>query len=255
MSFNIRTVDLNKLNTLTKYPSIPTYHKKLEEQQGVLVADHIELPDQVIVTEKVNGVNSRIIFTPDNCYIVGSREELLYGRGDIVANDLSQIVSVLRPVAERSAPVGALCVFYFEVFGCKGLPESRQYITKGWMPSCRLFDVAYVENCEEVLSWPIEKIAGHRDHGGLLFGREHELELSGHLSEVQIVPRKWAAKPPTDLAGTYEWLKDVMPTTLCKIDATGLGKPEGVVVRTEDRSVIAKIRYEDYERTFRKRAK
>jgi hypothetical protein len=40
--------------------------------------------------------------------------------------------------------------------------------------------------------------------------------------------------------------------SLCNLGG-GLGKAEGVVVRTPDRSVIAKLRFEDYDRTLRAR--
>jgi hypothetical protein len=40
----------------------------------------------VIATEKVDGTNSRVICLPDGCSLLGSREELLYGKGDLIGN-------------------------------------------------------------------------------------------------------------------------------------------------------------------------
>lgn len=70
---------------MTKYPSILTYHKLGEK--GKLL-DEVQVPfDQpAILAEKIDGVNSRIIIFPDGLYIIGSREELLYAKGDLIGN-------------------------------------------------------------------------------------------------------------------------------------------------------------------------
>src|SRR6188768_1972097 len=84
-----RTVDLRNpellaaLNTATKYPSIPTYHKfgekgRLTEELNVI------FKGAVIGTEKIDGTNTRIILPPGNDYIIGSREELLFSGGDLL---------------------------------------------------------------------------------------------------------------------------------------------------------------------------
>ncbi len=44
-------------------------------------------------------------------------------------------------------------------------------------------------------------------------------------------------------------------STRCKLDEGADGVPEGVVVRSPDRSAIAKIRREDYDRTLKRRKK
>lgn len=58
---------------------------------------------------------------------------------------------------------------------------------------------------------------------------------------------------PIGLDDTYEWLKSILPRSRATTDETGTGKPEGVIVRNYHRTKIAKIRYEDYEKTFRRR--
>jgi hypothetical protein len=57
---------------------------------------------------------------------------------------------------------------------------------------------------------------------------------------------------PEGHAEVLEWLRCTIPTSHCALDATGLGRPEGLVVRNADRSQIAKIRFEDYERHLRR---
>jgi len=61
-----------------------------------------------------------------------------------------------------------------------------------------------------------------------------------------------AAELPTDLAETYRFLLK-FESSGCKLDEDANGVPEGIVVRSSDRSRIAKIRREDYERTLKRR--
>lgn len=62
--FNVRQTDLQRLNSLTKYPSIPTYHT-LDPKDGCLVAEAVRFDGDVIATEKIDGTNARLICLPD----------------------------------------------------------------------------------------------------------------------------------------------------------------------------------------------
>jgi hypothetical protein len=63
MALDVREVDSSALNSLTKYPSIPTYHT-LDAGNGGLLETSIDFEGRVIGTEKVHGTNSRIISLP-----------------------------------------------------------------------------------------------------------------------------------------------------------------------------------------------
>lgn len=76
MTFDVRNMDLSALNSLTKYPSIPTYHD-LDPANGSLLNTTVAYTGPVIGTEKIDGTNSRIVSLPDGTYILGSREEFL----------------------------------------------------------------------------------------------------------------------------------------------------------------------------------
>src|SRR5687767_1954189 len=93
-AFNVRTADLKAINSMTKYPSIPTYHA-LDPRDGSLLEETIPFSGMVIGTEKIDGTNSRIILLPDGTYLLGSREELLYARGDLIGNPALGIVDAL----------------------------------------------------------------------------------------------------------------------------------------------------------------
>lgn len=70
--FDVRTASLRAVNSMTKYPSIPTYHA-LDTKNGCLLGETVPLAGPVILTEKVDGTNARIIALPDGSWIIGSR--------------------------------------------------------------------------------------------------------------------------------------------------------------------------------------
>lgn len=248
--------DLQKLNSATKYPSILTYHGLGE--RGALTEDRVHEWDdseEVTLTEKVDGTNSRVIRTPDKDWFIGSREELLTAKGDRVPNPALGIVEAIRPVAERleGDDYPGLLVFFLETYG-KGIGgNGKQYSGEGKVGH-RLFDVAYVPL--EVLDWDRERIASWRDNGGQRFAQEANLHRAAVKEGLALTPRLGTIKAsalPRDVEGTYKWLEALLPSTHVALDAKGLGRAEGVVLRTSDRSTIAKARFEDYERTMKRR--
>jgi hypothetical protein len=239
---------LTKINSATKYPSILTYHK-IGERGRLLDEIQVDFEGQkVILTEKVDGVNGRIILFPDGFYIIGSREELLYAKGDLIGNPQLGIVDVLKPIAEKLRPRSYVTVFYWEVYGGKTTKSSKQYTGNGQL-SCRLFDIAFIPEQEKIMQMSIERIASWRDNGGQNFYKETTLELT----KFPLTPRICEDIVPNgNVQEVYDWLKTKIQTTNCSLDDEALGRPEGLVVRMFDRSKIAKIRFEDYERTMRK---
>ena len=259
MTFATRTADLKKLNSLTKYPSIPTYHALGDK--GALLEERVAFAGEVFASEKVDGTNGRIVFLPDGLWIIGSREELLLARGDLIGNPALGIAEALRAKAEELAP--ALCkedritVLYAEVFGGTTTAQARQYTSKRAV-SFRMFDMAVISTFEEVLARTPEKIAAWRDAGGQPFLPADELARISHDNGLELVPALFtidAAELPRAGDETHAFLRGRLPETRCKLDEGAQGVPEGIVLRTRDRSVIAKMRFEDYERAARKRAR
>lgn len=254
--FDVRAVNLRALNSATKYPSIPTYHAL--DPKGGLLEQPAVFPGTVIATEKIDGTNSRIIATPDGSWLLGSREELLYARGDLIGNPALGIVEQLRPVAEElfgDRPNDGIWVYYLELYGGKIGGAARQYAKDpnrfGW----RLFDVAHIPNWADVLGWPAERISSWRDSGGQQFVDEdhlHALNTAG----FDLVPRLTLVAEdamPTTVADMAEFLAELAPRTGVALDGGAGGRAEGVVFRSPDRGVIAKARFQDYERTLRRR--
>ena len=249
--------DLKRLNSATKYPSIPTYHQLGEK--GKLQNGGLSFPEnETIVTEKIDGTNGRIIFAKEQGYFIGSREEILYAKGDLIINPALGIVETLRPIAERLVSVFQICptrydvllTYYFEVYGGKCSSGSKNYSGTG-ISSAVLFDIAKV-GFSELQNKSASEIASWRDNGGHTFadwGYVNGAARNFELEVVSTLSRHWT--PPTSIQETYQELKGLISTTNFKLDEQAKGKPEGIVIRSFDRSQIAKIRFEDYERTLR----
>lgn len=249
-----------RLNSATKYPSIPTYHV-IDSRTGKLTADGPEHSWQgtVALTEKVDGTSGRIVVMPDGDWYIGSREEILTARGDRIENPALGIVSALRETAARlgeverpfSARTGTAWAFYFEVYGYRIGPAARQYTRDGQVVGARLFDIGGIPL--DVLETPRAEIASWRDRGGQGFLSETQLQRAAQDSGLLLTPRIAsvnAAELPADILSTAHWLEEMLPESLAKLDDSAGGRPEGIVLRTQDRSVIAKARFADYERTL-----
>ncbi|MEK3917219.1 RNA ligase family protein [Paenibacillus sp. FSL H7-0331] len=258
-------MDFKKINSLTKYPSILTYHAlgergrltdELSESKG------FSNSDEVFVYEKVDGENSRIIFFKNNCnevdYLIGSREELLYAKGDRIGNPYGNIAEFLKPLTERIIadifPKGdwALTVIYQESYG--GKTKAAKNYTDIKTQGYRVFDVFSLtrDELDRLLELPQEKIAEWRDHGNQPFYDEVEKMKFVESVELEFAPLLEVVRGsdfPTSIENTFSFLKQFEAT---KVGIDASGKSEGIIVRTSDRTQIRKIRFEDYERTFRK---
>jgi hypothetical protein len=258
MNSNIRGMDLRKINSLTKYPSILTYHEIGEKGRlQPTTTTRFEPSDEMVVTEKIDGTNARaIIFPQGETILYGSREELLHAKGDLIANPSQGIVEALVPFITKAdfRPLTVIVV-YGEVFGIRGLPNSKQYSVDG-KPGFSVFDMVEYPSLREFLlhlEQPIEKISAWRDNSGEIpFASEARLKEIVRLW-APLAPRISSPGPlPTGIPETHEWLKQALPgKSNAMLDPTAKGQPEGVVVRTPDRKKVVKLRFEDYQRAAR----
>ena len=259
MTFDIRAIDLKALNSATKYPSIPTYHA-LDPKNGSLLDETVSFSGEVYLTEKIDGTNSRIICLPGSQYVIGSREELLYARGDLIGNPALGIVEALREVADRLAdelrdpPHDSMAVHFLEVYGGKVTAASKEYTSQRQV-GYRLFDIAQVPL--EVLAWPRERISAWRDGGGQLWTSEHTLQAYTINDDcLELTPRLGtvdAGELPTGIEETRKFLGEYAAASRAALDQDAGRRAEGIVLRTVDRSAIAKARFQDYDRTIKRR--
>ena len=252
--FDLRAADLDRLNTLTKYPSIPTYHA-LDPAGGRLTAGAAAFGGPALLTEKVDGTNARVVLLPGGDYLIGSRAEFLLARGDLIGNPALGIVDALRDAADRLCDGyadEAVTVYFGEVYGGKVTGASRQYTGKRTV-GFRLFDVARLADYGKLLGRPAAALSAWREGGGQTFLPEPDLAAAADRAGLDLTPRL-ATVPalPTGLEETAAFLAATLPRTRCALDDAAGGRPEGLVARTADRSAIAKLRTEDYRRTLRK---
>lgn len=261
---------LAKLNSITKYPSIATFHR---------MGDRGRLTDEVPVnfdptedwtaTEKIDGCNARLIFTRYGDFI-GSRDVLLTFTLDVVRHGQPHelaIMETLLPVALTTTPHDLLdpsdvLVLWGEVFGGDIGKAAKNYsATK--LRGFRLFDAARFDERQwiELHKYPLEEIAYWRDHGKQPFLSHAELKGWSRRLGMQLAPLVCTGTGPlpTLLDHTRFWAeawRDASGVEPGKTDA-GLdasGAPEGLVIRNRERTKIVKLRYEDYARSTRPHA-
>lgn len=263
--FNIHNTDLDRLNSMTKYPSILTYHKLGEK--GVLddvVLSSFPAKTMLYGTEKVDGTNVRIVFTPNNHVIVGSREDFLWESKDLIGNPAMGIVEYFRPVVARlladnfyskfvatTKDISPMLIIYGELYG-KNIGAAAKNYTVNNSLNFRVFDVVLQNNYQEILSWDRQKISLWRENGGQNFLDCDKIALCAHNAVFETVPHQFEMNSddlPKSLTDTYEFLQKFVQTK-ATIDAfpKNTGKAEGIVIRTKNRDAIAKLRFEDYER-------
>lgn len=246
---------LSALNTATKYPSIPTHHA-INPKNGGLLEEPTAYEGDVILTEKVDGTNGRIVLFPDGDYFIGSREELLHASGDRIPNPALGIVDALEPLAARLKPRDEhrqILVFFLEVYGHKIGGAAKQYTGNGNV-DYRLFDIACI--LPDVLDWPREQISTWREGGGQRFCDEATLQRAAEAEAIELTPRLDTVPAdalPSDIEGMAAFIAGRLPLTRVALDDSAGQQPEGIVLRSADRSVISKARFQDYARTLKRR--
>ncbi len=263
--FDLDKVDLDALNSATKYPSIRHYHDVGE--RGLLQAGaRVAFPaGPVRIWEKVDGANTRVILTPDRM-LIGSREELLWAQYDLLANPAQGIVAAAREFAAnlpdlRHGWAGLqwpVQVFFLEAYGGRIGAQAKQYTCRPGTTGLRLFDLAVLD-FHPLHDLGKAEAAARRDRGEVQrFMAEDELRRMARMVQVRMVPfvgEVDAAELPVGIGDTLAFLDAHVPArSLAALDESALGRAEGLVLRTADRSVVAKMRTADYRSTVQRTA-
>ncbi|QIF04741.1 RNA ligase family protein [Roseimicrobium sp. ORNL1] len=246
--------NLSRLNSLTKYPSIPTYHA-LGDKGRLTPEVNVAFTSDVHVTEKVDGTNARLVCTPEGV-LIGSREDLLWATGDLIHNPALGIVDTLRDFAHQLRDhsfTEAVVVFYGEVYGHGVGAAAKQYASQGTR-GFRLFDVCLLKAdlVSDMLARPAEQISAWREHSGQTFASVSACDALAARFGFARVPMSGVYSCdvwPRGLTDARDFLNGFAESK-ARLDGAALGKAEGIVARTADRSQIAKLRFEDYQRTL-----
>jgi len=242
----------DKINTLTKYPSILTLHKLGEK--GKLL-EELTTPiegEQMYATEKIDGTNSRIICY-GNEYLIGAREFILHHSDDLYFDNAQEIVSGLKNLNIQIPKTNKLIVIYGEFYGGKTSANSKQYGKE--LNGFRVFDIAIYDDLtilEEDLS-TISRWREHETENGIIYGQKFLArdEMLNYFPNFEYVPLVEFNLDSFEHNTVLEQLNKSIPKTNVALTPTALNKAEGLILRNKDRSKIVKIRFEDYERTLR----
>lgn len=250
-----------KLNTITKYPSILTYHEL--GKKGTIVeeptqSNYIPNDDELLeATEKVDGTNTRIVICGKD-YLIGMREDFLYAKGDRIINDKMGVLQTNIDTAERLVneydfSKDELFVVYGETYG-KGINKGyKNYSTEKL--SFRVFDM-WKMSIEEV-----NNLIYNNDLNTLSTWRENYNQPYVEIEELKSLCNKFKLEKtpvlfstikkelPNSIEDMYEMLSKYKDT-LVNLDGTK-GKSEGFVLRNSNRKYIKKIRFEEYEKTLK----
>lgn len=245
-----------KINTLTKYPSILTLHKIGEKGR---LLDELTTPitseDVMFGTEKVDGTNARIVIYGDE-YLIGAREFILHHSHDLYYDNSQGIVDGINNLGINNIipSTNKLTVIYGEFYGGKASANSKWYGQD--KIGYRVFDVAVYDDLS-ILDKSREEISKWREHEtdkGIVYGQNFLKRDDLHqilMPTFQIVPDVPFELGDMSHQTILDNLKKFIPETKVALSDKGTKKTEGIVIRNVDRSKIVKLRFEDYERTLK----
>lgn len=242
-----------KINSLTKYPSILTLHKL--GQKGRLTSELTTdiQGETMYATEKIDGTNVRIICLGDE-YLLGSREFILHHNHDLYFDPAQGIVEGIKEL-KINIPIDSqqLTVIYGELFGGKVSANSKQYGTDKL--GFRVFDIAVFSDLS-ILEQSLEDISRWREReteDGIIYGQTFLTKdvLDTYAPLFDIVPAVSFDLGDLSHRTVLDNLRHFIPQTNVPLSELAHKKPEGIVLRNNDRSKIVKIRFDDYERTLR----
>lgn len=244
----------DKINTLTKYPSILTLHKLGDK--GKLQTDlttPIEF-ETMYATEKIDGTNARIICYGTE-YLIGAREFILHHSDDLYFDNAQEIVSGLKTLKVQIPQTEKLTVIYGEFYGGKTSANSKQYGKE--INGFRVFDIAVYED-SSILDEDLSAISRWREketENGIIYGQNFltREDMLRQFSSFEYVPLVEFRLENFEHKTVLDSLNKFIPKTNVALTQTALNRPEGVILRNKDRSKIVKVRFEDYERTLKQK--
>ncbi len=256
---------LERINSATKYPSILTYHA-LGQKGGMTneLCEGKSFPsgEPVEITEKVDGTNSRMVFVGGD-YLIGSREEFVFAKGDRIKNSviINPVLAGLSDFLQHAdVDAGGVIVIFGETYGHKIQEGSKVYCAGSQKQSYRVFDIVRwtLDEFEGLMETvPANALSLWRDAGNQPFVDTDALAVfcdKYNIARTPIIAVLDGREIPTGAPETLAWMEQMIPESKATIDTANaeanqkFGRPEGLVVRTKNRSFIRKLRFEDYRK-------
>jgi len=251
----------DKLNSLTKYPSILTYNA-IGGKGGMAMelCNGESFPADAILeaTEKIDGTNTRMVAI-GNDYVIGSRTQFIHAKNDRIIND-KQTIPCIDALRGFACEDDYMYVIYGEAYGA-GIQDGRKvYVAQGDAVKFRIFDVYKIalDKVEYLLHQPQNAISSWRDSNKQPWHNTDELQEFCdfyHVDRTPIVKTFNSNEMPVKAPDVYEFLKNFSESHSLIGSPDGMeglnkkyGRSEGIVVRTPDRSFIRKLRFEDYRK-------
>jgi hypothetical protein len=241
-----------KINTLTKYPSILTLHQLGEKGR---LKNEFTTPIQgeiMYATEKIDGTNARIVCYGSE-YLIGAREFILHHSHDLYFDNAQGIVDGLKELNIKIPQTEKFTVIYGEFFGGKTTSNAKWYGQD--KNGFRVFDIAVYDDLSilEMSQHEISKWRERETDHGIIYGQNFisRSEMENQFAYFELVPLVEFDLGDMSHKVVLENLKKFIPTTNVALSENALKRAEGVVLRNENRSKIVKVRFEDYERTLR----
>lgn len=257
---------LSKVNSLTKYPSILTYHDIYHGGVLETLTENKAFPANSILemTEKVDGKNSRMIFL-DGDYLLGERETIVFAKDDRIRNSniispmLSELYPFIKSGFDDKTEKSILTIIYGESYGYN-IASKKQYVINSEQRKYRVFDIVQMPMDEvyKILEMDISKIALWRDNMNqpyLSTDKLNDFCKSFAIDRTPIIKEIKASEIPIDCRETFAWMQSFAKSkSVLDIPENGVipnsmyARAEGVILRTKDRSMIRKLRFEDYQK-------
>jgi hypothetical protein len=241
-----------KINTLTKYPSILTLHQLGEKGRLKNEFTTQIQGEKMYATEKIDGTNTRIICFGSE-YLIGAREFILHHSHDLYFDNAQGIVDGLKALNVKIPQTDKFTVIYGEFFGGKTTANAKWYGQD--KNGFRVFDIAVYDDLSilDLSQHEISKWRESETDNGIIYGQNFisRSEMENQFTDFELVPLVEFDLGDMSHKVVLENLKKFIPTTKVALSENALKKSEGVVLRNESRSKIVKVRFEDYERTLR----
>lgn len=248
-------------NSLSKYPSIPTYNKM---EKGLLSTDveNYDEMKELYITEKIDGTNTRIIVCGSD-YIIGSRDEWIYAKGDRVLPTANRKhIEYLIPFADKitsrlSSTNDTVLFIYGELYGYK-IQKWQNYTNEENDYGYRVFDMfsLSVDELNSMLdTMSPDQASIWRDNNNQPWypiDKLKEVSSALGLLTVPYIKREFMKEIGFSVCSANDFLKKFSETN-AELHANDNKKAEGIVVRTFDRSYISKLRFEDYNKYMKRK--